>query len=137
MLNTALEQVKQSVLRDLNRTIELAKKVNLVVEIKLEPKQPLAMGNYDMVPSVREALESQFQFLTEKDVYEIGDCLKTLKRPAGFIPWINNTYLLCEKINNSSVPIGVVSEEVYSKIVIKPTNESVDNVDSNDKPDGG
>lgn len=137
MSNTALEQIKHALIQDLNRLIESAKKLNLVIQISLNPKEPLAMGNYDMVPSVHEALKSQHRFLSEKDVYEIGDCLKTLKRPAGFIPWINNTHLLCEKINNSSVPIGVVSEEVYSKIIIKPTNESVDNVDSNDKPDGG
>ena len=132
MSTIALDQIKHSLINDLNRIIELSKKLNLVIEISLNPKEPLAMGNYDMVPSVHEALESQFQLLSEEDVNAAADYLRILKRQAGFFPWINNTYLFCEKINNYPAPIGVVSEDVYLKFTNKPPKiESENDVSNN------
>lgn len=38
-----------------NDLVQTAKRCGLVVTIGLEPRQPLAMGNYDMVVDVRPA----------------------------------------------------------------------------------
>lgn len=131
------EQVKQSFLQELNKLIESAKKLNLVVEINLVSKEPLAMGNFEMVPDVREARESQFQFLNEDQIQEIDNALKALRHDGVVMPWIGNTYLLCEKHNGGVGPIGVISEDLYLKKINPPKVEGAQDVDFVDKPNGG
>ncbi len=131
------DQVKQSFLQELNKLIESAKKLNLVVEIKLQPNQPLAMGNFEMVADVHEARESKFQFLSEEQVQEIDNALKSLKRDGVIMPWIGKTYLLCEKHNGGVGPIGVISEDLYLKKINPPKVEGAEDVSFIDKPVSG
>jgi hypothetical protein len=128
------DQVKQSFLQELNRLIESAKKLNLVVEIKLQPNQPLAMGNFEMVGDVREARYSRSQFLSEEQVDEIDNAFKSLKRDGVIMPWIGKTYLLCEKHGSGIGPIGVISEDLYLKKINPPKVEGAEDVSFIDKP---
>lgn len=137
MSNKNTEQVKQSFLQELSRLIESAKKLNLVVEISLQSKEPLAMGNFEMIPSVREARESQFQFLSEQQVQEIDNALKSLRHDGVVMPWIGNTYVLCEKYNGGVSPIGVITEELYLSKINPPKIEGAEDVSFVDKPNGG
>lgn len=50
-----MEATEQAILDDLNAVIARAQAAGLVVTITLEHQQPLAMGNYAMVPAVRPA----------------------------------------------------------------------------------
>lgn len=131
------DQVKQTFLQELNKLIESAKKLNLVVEIKLQPKQPLAQGNFEMVPDVREARESQFQFLSEQQVDEIDNALRAIKHDGVLMPWIKDTFLLCEKYNGGVGPIGVITQDLYLKKINPPKVEGAEDVSFIDKPAGG
>ena len=85
MTNNA-DQVKQSFLQELNKLIESAKKLNLVVEIKPQSKEPLAMGNLEMIADVREARESSFKFLSKEQAADIDNLLKNIRHSENVEP---------------------------------------------------
>lgn len=50
-----IEQKKISIKENIDAILRLAKENNIVVTVETVPNKPLAMGNYEMVSSVREA----------------------------------------------------------------------------------
>ena len=56
MMNTDTKpELEQQLLNRLKGLIEAAKKMGLVITIETKSKEPLAMGNYEMIPSIRNA----------------------------------------------------------------------------------
>lgn len=135
-INKNTTQVKEVLLSQLNQLIEQARKLNLVIEIKLEPNQPLAMGNFNMVPDIREANKSMWRFLSDEEVQQIDDGLRVLRRDGVVLPWLGDTHLLCEKINGGISPIGVITDELCKRKVNPPKVEGAEDVNFVDKPAG-
>lgn len=127
------ETIKDCLLKDLQRCIEQAKKLNLVVSIDLVSKEPLAQGNYDMVPHVRKANDSKHEFISQEEVKQIKDVLVKMKRQPFLMNWFNDSVMLCERMDGGVVPIGIITREVYNLEFPNITKESLQDVNSIDK----
>lgn len=52
---TAKRTIKEDIEHELLQLLIRADQMGLVITVELRPRQPLAMGNYTMLPNVRDA----------------------------------------------------------------------------------
>lgn len=121
MTKKIIDSVKKNILEEMKAVIESAKELGFVITIDLVNNEPLAMGNYTMVPTIREKYIRERTLLTLEQLVEKLDHAKSIGARVDVFNWDDECFIVYQVIQkeNEVTFIGYVDEET-----IKETKDS-------------
>lgn len=113
MTNNTKSHFKAAIENRLQELIKDAGLLGFVITIDTQSKTPLAMGNVEMIPSVRDARHPTY--LNDDLLKAI---VKTHKDPSNLCVYRHGEdYLLTNVLNGRGIFLGVIREDQYIRFV--------------------
>lgn len=120
------EQITNMLKMSIENTLNVARLLNIVIDVELKPCQPLEMGNYEMVANFRDKNIRNRTYLSNSEVQAVTD--NVLKAEYVVFNWDESgDKVICEKTDNDLIFVGMVTTDQHKYIFNWDEHEHNDN----------
>lgn len=120
MMVNSKQSFEEQILCKLQDLIAEAKSLGYVIQIDIKSKEPLAMGNYDMIPSARKAKHVEYMSLEL-----LQDLASLNKRITGLRVYeCGKDYMVATLVEDKLKSFGFITEDQFTKYLKGRVNVS-------------